>query len=63
MKTSEKKLLSESLKGAGRSARRKAFKANLPVAILENGKVMLIYRDGRKAEAKTELPMHSTVNR
>lgn len=33
---------------ASQIARRKAFGADLPVAILENGNIYYLYRDGRK---------------
>lgn len=40
---------------ANLSAKRKAFKNNLPIAILENGVVYFVYRDNTKVEATPEL--------
>jgi len=36
------------LAGLGASARKKAFRKNLPVAISENGKTILVYPDGTR---------------
>lgn len=36
--------------GAGQMARRRAFSADLPVAILENGSIYYVYSDGSKKE-------------
>ena len=38
----------KAIKGVGASARRKAFRHNLPVAISENGKTILVYPDGSR---------------
>lgn len=38
----------KALAGLGASARKKAFRKNLPVAISENGKTILIYPDGSR---------------
>ncbi|TGL35456.1 hypothetical protein EHQ52_13420 [Leptospira koniambonensis] len=38
----------ELLRQAAESARRKAFRKNLPIAIYENGVVVLLYKDGTK---------------
>ena len=43
------------LDGANLSAKRKAFKKNLPIAIFENGKVYFVYRNNVKVEATPEL--------
>lgn len=42
------------LKTVSDSARRKAFKLNLPVAISENGKVFLLFSDGRRIPATAQ---------
>jgi len=39
---------SNAIAGAGASARKKAFRKKLPVAISENGKTILIYPDGSR---------------
>lgn|GEM_PF-4700166 len=44
-KKNSSELTPEILKGATEAARRKAFKKNLPVAILRDGNVVLIYKD------------------
>ncbi len=41
-------LSAELLKSATQSVRRKAFRKNLPVAILEDGKVVLVDKNNRK---------------
>ena len=38
----------EAIAGAGTSARKKAFRKKLPVAISENGKTILVYPDGSR---------------
>lgn len=43
--------LSKALIGSGKVARRRAFKHKLPVAVMENGKMYLIYPDKKKIEA------------
>jgi hypothetical protein len=42
---SEEENLHEAIKGANLSARRKAFRKNLPYAILKDGNVILVYPD------------------
>jgi hypothetical protein len=37
--------LAEAIKGAGISAKRKAFRNHLPYAILKDGEVLLVYPD------------------
>ncbi|BDA79213.1 hypothetical protein LPTSP3_g21430 [Leptospira kobayashii] len=44
-KKKSSELTPEVLKGAADAARRKAFKKNLPVAILKDGNVVLVYKD------------------
>jgi hypothetical protein len=39
-----------SFKGAGKLARRQAFRADLPVVILEKGKIYYVYSDGTRKE-------------
>jgi hypothetical protein len=38
----------KAIAGLGASARKKAFRKNLPVAISENGKTILVYPDGTR---------------
>jgi hypothetical protein len=40
--------LSNAIAGIGASARKKAFRNKLPVAISENGKTILVYPDGTR---------------
>ena len=42
------------LKGAATTAKRRAFKHNLPVVIYENGKFFLVYRNKKKVESTPE---------
>jgi hypothetical protein len=42
-----------SFKGAGKIARRRAFQADLPVVILEHGKIYFVYSDGSRKLAAT----------
>jgi hypothetical protein len=55
VKNRVKKLsFSVEIAGAAVTARKKAFKKGLPIAIAENGKVYLIYKDESKIEATPE---------
>jgi hypothetical protein len=40
--------LNNAIEGVSASARRKAFRHKLPVAISENGKTILVYPDGSR---------------
>ena len=40
--------MEKALKAVSTSARQKAFKNDLPVAISEKGKAVLLYQDGRR---------------
>jgi hypothetical protein len=51
--TSSKSLVGK-LKGAATTAKRRAFKHNLPVVIYENGKFFLVYRNKKKVESTPE---------
>ena len=55
MAKAKKISLSKVLKGVGKSARRKAFKDDRPVAISENGEALLLYRDGTKRKIDDEV--------
>lgn len=44
---SEKEKFKRLLKGAAKSARRKASRKKLPIAISENGEIKLVYPDKR----------------
>lgn len=48
MKSSGTKHIKRALSKIGASARRKAFLGNRPIAISENGEVILLYPDGAK---------------
>ena len=52
-RTSSKSLVGK-LNGAATTAKRRAFKHNLPVAIYEDGKFFLVYRNNKKVEATPE---------
>lgn len=41
----EKENLDEAIKGADLSAKRKAFRKNMPYAVLRDGEVVLVYPD------------------
>jgi hypothetical protein len=43
------------LSQVGKSARRRAFRGNRPVAISENGETMLVYPDGTKRKITPEV--------
>ena len=44
--------LKTALSQVGKSARRRAFRSNRPVAVSENGEAMLVYPDGTKKKIK-----------
>lgn len=52
--SSSSKSLIGKLNGAATTAKRRAFKHNLPVAIYEDGKFFLVYRNNKKVEATPE---------
>lgn len=43
------------LSQVGKSARRRAFRSNRPVAISENGEAMLVYPDGTKKKITAQV--------
>jgi hypothetical protein len=52
---SEEENLHEAIKGADLPAKRKAFRKNLPYAILKDGNVVLVYPDKHTELATPEL--------
>ena len=55
--------LSEAIKGADLPAKRKAFRKNLPYAIIKDGNVVLVYPDNHTelATAETLEALHANV--
>lgn len=51
----KKSSFSVEIAGAAITARKRAFKKGLPIAIAENGKVYLVYKDETKIEATPEV--------
>ena len=54
MKKQENVNISKAVKSIGVSARRKAFRRNMPVAISENGQVVLLFPDGTRKPATSQ---------
>lgn len=50
-----------SFKGAATIARRRAFKAGLPVVIMENGIIYYEYRDGTRRKAQKTVAKSKVV--
>ncbi|WP_344981910.1 hypothetical protein [Compostibacter hankyongensis] len=55
MKEKKKITVEEALKNVSASARRAAFRHNLPVAISKDGKGILLYSDGREEPITPEV--------